>query len=144
MISQLDGALLRFIFIPVSQVAGARYGATAGSLSRGCIPPMVLGQVVSSVFFGFEAKDQSIGHIMGAGGIFFTLLLAVLFWWQSTQADQHPNPFCHEPAFVRVYWLAALMIFDLPYREHDTGAELYRRVALRLRLRCLRVFSRGS
>lgn len=97
----LDSFLLDQVYIPLSRVAGRQWGATAGSLSRACLPPMLV--------FG-SLRIAVIRAELPALEMFLLIALVAIFWRLSLRADGTPNPFEIEPPIMRLFWLF-LMVF---------------------------------
>lgn len=106
MIAEIDGALLGRVYVPLSRIAGAKFGSTACSLSRSCVAPMV-------VFGGIRcicaAEILGVGEAVFAVGL--VMLLAMIFWHQAERADWHPNPFSFEPPIIRFVWVMIAPVF---------------------------------
>lgn len=109
MIAAVDEFLLQRIYIPVSQWAGARFGATAGSLALGCIPPIVVFHLLR-----IAAEWDTFTPTKATVAVVFNLILVTLFYVQAHWADGVPNRFALEPPLLRTVWVFAAVIIVSP------------------------------
>lgn len=99
MLAAVDNFLLGRVYVPLSRFAGRRFGSTACTLSRACIPPMVVAEALRCYF----DHDAHVGL-----AIFLMCLvtfLATLFFLSAAEADCVPNRYALEPPVMRLLWL---------------------------------------
>jgi hypothetical protein len=123
-LTSLDNTLLNRVYIPLSHIAGKRWGSTAGSLARGCIPPMAVFHLIRVVTLALYPPESSITSTVAL--VAFGLLIAAALWLQAGWADSIPNPYSLEPPTIR-YAVLLLTIVFIPFSYgwgalHDIAA----------------------
>jgi len=122
-IDAIDHALMSGIYAPIAEMAGRRFGSTAGSLARACVAPMIVFGAINAVT-SYTIAGEIVLLLLG-------LQNAASCWFAADRADLIPNPLAEEPPLFRVLIVAICgsgMVIShaiSPAPVHDLAFDFY-------------------